>query len=387
MIKPSFIMVFSILLLFYFALNYFIGLRVWQTLSGFLPGLNSKIYWPLFWMVAMSYLIGRLCRQFLPGDISHGLTLLGAYWLGAMYYLILLLVAVDLTRLLDRWLTFLPGGMHQTPGIPPVIGLFVLVAVLVIMLYGVWNARNPQVQRYELNIAKKAVNQQQLRIVMVSDIHLGSIVNNQRLTYLVDMVNQLKPDLVLLAGDMLDEDVEAFVEQKMADNFRRLKPKLGTFAVLGNHEYIGGHAEEVIRYLDEAGVTVLRDSYVKIANSFYVVGRDDRSRKSMGGNQRKNLSALMQGVDNSLPIILLDHQPMHLEEPQSQGVDLQLSGHTHRGQMFPNQFITSRMYEDDWGYLRKGNFQLIVSSGFGTWGPPIRVGNTPEIVELDIHFK
>ncbi|WP_407313306.1 hypothetical protein [Desulfosporosinus sp. SB140] len=95
----------------------------------------------------------------------------------------------------------------------------------------------------------------------------------------------------------------------------------------------------------------------------------------------------MQGVDHSLPIILMDHQPSHLEEPVGQGVDLQLSGHTHAGQLFPIRLITSRIFEDDWGYLRKGNFQLIVSSGYGTWGPPIRVGNTPEIVDITMTFN
>lgn len=387
MIKPSFIIVLSFFLLFYVALNFFIGLRMWQTISGFLPWLNSKIYWFVFWLIALAYIAGRFGRHFLPADISHGLTLFGAYWLGAMYYFILLLVAVDLIRLFDRWLRFLPVGMRQNPGIPPVIGLAVLIAVIGIVAYGFWNARNPQVRHYDLTITKQAGKIKQLRVVMVSDIHLGAIVNNQRLANLVDMVNNLQPDLVLLAGDMIDEDVEAVVEQKMADNFRRLKTKMGTYAVLGNHEYIGGHTEEAIKYLDEAGVKVLRDNYVKVAGSFYVVGRDDRSRARMDGSQRKSLPALMEGLDFSLPVILLDHQPENLDEPQKQGVDLQLSGHTHRGQLFPNQLITHRIYEDDWGYLRKGNFQVIVSSGFGTWGPPIRVGNTPEVLELNIRFE
>ncbi|HBW35391.1 MAG TPA: metallophosphoesterase, partial [Desulfosporosinus sp.] len=105
------------------------------------------------------------------------------------------------------------------------------------------------------------------------------------------------------------------------------------------------------------------------------------------GAKRQDLETLMQGVNRSLPVLLMDHQPSQLAEPVEQGVDLQVSGHTHRGQMFPIQFITSRIFENDWGYLRKGDFQLIVSSGYGTWGPPVRIGNTPEIVDITIRFS
>lgn len=154
-----------------------------------------------------------------------------------------------------------------------------------------------------------------------------------------------------------------------------------------NHEYIGGNAEEAINYLGEAGVKVLRDSSQEIAGSFYIMGRDDRSGARYNGVQRQDLKTLMRGVDRALPIILMDHQPSQLEEPAGQGVDLQVSGHTHAGQLFPIRYITSRIFEKDWGLLRKNDFQLIVSSGYGTWGPPIRIGNTPEIVDIMIKFK
>lgn len=139
-------------------------------------------------------------------------------------------------------------------------------------------------------------------------------------------------------------------------------------------------------YLEGAGVNVLRDRWLKVAGSFYVIGRDESSKARFTGEKRLDLQDLLKGVDNSLPLILLDHVPSQLQEAQAQGIDLQLSGHTHRGQLFPNQFITSKIFEDDWGLLRKGNYQIIVSSGFGTWGPPIRVGNKPEIVDITMRF-
>ena len=176
-------------------------------------------------------------------------------------------------------------------------------------------------------------------------------------------------------------------KQQVSDTFRKLSAPYGVFAVLGNHEYIGGNAEEAIKYLGEAGVKVLRDSSQEIAGSFYLIGRDDRSSERVNKVKRQDLKTLMKGIDRSFPTILMDHQPSQLEEPVEQGVDLQLSGHTHAGQLFPIRYITRRIFEDDWGLLRKGNFQLIVSSGYGTWGPPIRLGNTPEVVDIVIKFN
>ncbi|WP_199241659.1 hypothetical protein [Desulfosporosinus sp. Sb-LF] len=137
-----------------------------------------------------------------------------------------------------------------------------------------------------------------------------------------------------------------------------------------------------------AGVNVLRDQYIKVENSFYIIGRDNPSRRSGGNTEgRKELGDLIKGVDSSLPLILLDHQPLELETAQQNQIDLQLAGHTHEGQLFPGNLITKLVYEIDWGYLKKGNYNLIVSSGYGTWGPPLRIGTHSEIVCATLHFK
>lgn len=121
-------------------------------------------------------------------------------------------------------------------------------------------------------------------------------------------------------------------------------------------------------------------------DSFYIIGRDDLSGKRHNGHPRKPLGELLESLDRSLPLIVMDHQPARLEEAEAAGIDLQVSGHTHRGQMFPNHLVTRRTWELDWGYLRKGATQIIVSLGFGTWGPPVRIGNTPEVVSIRVRF-
>ena len=385
MVNPFYILVGSVLFIIYGGLNYYIGLRGWQALFSYIPFIPPKLYWSAFGVVSLSYIVSRLMQKILSKGLYEGLNLLGAYWLAFMFYFLLVITALDLLRLLNRLLRLVP--MNISHSLNPALGFLVFILVVGIVSYGAWNARHPRVNHYEVSIAKQAGSLKQLHVVMVSDIHLGTIIHNDYLTKMVDRVNQLKPDLVLLAGDVFDENVEAVNKQEMTASFSKLKAQYGTFAVLGNHEYIGGNAEEAIKYLNAAGVRVLRDSSQEIAGSFYLIGRDDRSSERVNRVKRKSLTILMQGIDHSLPIILMDHQPSQLDEPTEQGVDLQLSGHTHAGQLFPIRLITRRIFEDDWGYLRKGNFQLIVSSGYGTWGPPIRVGNTPEIVDITITFN
>ncbi len=386
MMNPLFFLLIGVFFLIYGGINYYIGLRGWQALFSYIPFANHYAYWIVFWLIALSYLAGRIGEKYYPGWLSHWLTLVGAYWLGAMFYFVLVVAGVDLIRFLDRFWHFLPGWAQGNAGINPALGLIIFLLVSGLLVYGAWNARHPIVQRYHLAVSKQAGNLKQLHAVMVSDVHLGTIIKNGQLVKMVDMVNSLKPDIILFAGDVIDESVEPFVEQQMAASFRRLQARYGVYAVLGNHEYIGGHADEVVQYLREAGVQVLRDQYVKVAGSFYLAGREDSSRDRFGAGKRMDLSTLLTGVNRRAPLIMLDHQPTDLENAQRQGVDLQLSGHTHRGQMFPNQLITGRIYEDDWGLLRKGNFQVIVSSGFGTWGPPIRIGNSPEVVDIVLDF-
>jgi predicted MPP superfamily phosphohydrolase len=203
---------------------------------------------------------------------------------------------------------------------------------------------------------------------------------------MVDRINELNPDIVFMAGDIVDEKLAPFLKQNMGEIFKKLKTKHGVYAVTGNHEFYGGEVDDIVKNLEMSGIKVLRDDNVKVADSFYVTGREDISIESYYKKKRKSVSEILANADKELPVILLDHNPRDLEEPKESGVDLQLSGHTHRGQMFPNEYFTKRLYELDWGYLKKDNFNIIVSSGIGTWGPPIRIGNSAEIVDVTIRF-
>lgn len=203
---------------------------------------------------------------------------------------------------------------------------------------------------------------------------------------MVNKINELNPDLVLIPGDIIDSKLEPFVKEKMNDNFKRIKSKYGVYACLGNHDGMRSKVEDVVKNFEGAGINVLRDKAILIDNSFYVIGRDDLTQQLSTKVKRKDLSYITKDLDKSKPLLLMDHQPKNLNDAENQSIDLQVSGHTHRGQLFPASIITNRIFELDYGYLEKNNSKFIVSSGYGTWGPQVRLGSRSEIVEIDIKF-
>ena len=375
----------TIFFLLYGLSNYYIGVRgyhAFRRVSGRFPR-----YWAvLVLLLALSYPLGRfIIVPYLHHDLARIVIYIGSYWMAAMYYLLIILLLADLTRLLVRWTDILPASLR---GHFNLMVLGVLFLVLSLIIYGTWNSLNPVVRNYEVTLAQKSSSLDSMRIVVVSDIHLGWIVGVDRLEHMAGLINSLEPDLVLFPGDIVDEGVDLQAEQAMPAVLQTLHPRLGSYAAMGNHEYISGNSEATIGFLNRGGINVLRDQAFEITDGFYIVGRDDASRHSFNGSQRLELSDLMGNVEaERLPVILLDHEPFQLGVSENAGVALQFSGHTHLGQMYPNNYITDAIFEQDWGYLRKNDLQLIVSCGYGTWGPPIRVGNRPEIVNVLVHFS
>lgn len=368
-----FIAIFAVILLAFGLLNFYVGLRLYNYLVFFFPGLNIPLYWIIFWLTAVSYLAGMFLKGVLPFALETVFIRVGSYWLAALVYLVLLFALSDL--LLIRF-----------PQARVAAATVILVITCGLLLYGTWNARHPRITSYTAGVSKAAGPDQSLRVALVSDIHLGREVGIARLEKMVGMVNGLDPDLVLFAGDFADRDYYVISRADVISVLKKLDPRIGAYAVLGNHDYYSGMVDELVSDLEEGGVKVLRDESNLVAGKFYLVGRDDLQSGHNPSAGRRSLAELMQPVDRSLPVILLDHQPVNPGEAESLGVDLMLSGHTHRGQLVPFNLITRSLFENDWGYLKKGNLNIIVSCGFGTWGPPVRLGNKPEVVDIRVNF-
>ncbi|SHK20340.1 hypothetical protein SAMN02745227_01772 [Anaerobranca californiensis DSM 14826] len=384
--RPYFYLALTVFLSIYYSLVYYIGTRFYKILNHWLPKLNPLVYWITLFLVASIYILVRIFNSYIPYKIAKVFVKIGAYWLGLMFYLLIIFFLLDFIILLLKLGGIVDKSVIDTYWYLKLTGIISFLLIAVVLIYGTIMAKYPRVVEYDITLPKGKGQLSELTAVLVSDIHLGKIIDNQRLTKMVNLIKEIDPDIILIAGDIVDEDVGPFTREKMYETFGILNPPYGIFACLGNHDYIGGQVEEVKSYLKKSGVQVLIDQYVKIQESFYIAGRQDRTGARISGPPRKPLNQWLIGIDEGIPVILLDHQPNDLEEAANFGVSLLLAGHTHRGQMYPNHFITSLIYENDYGYSKKEKMHIIVSSGYGTWGPPIRIGTRGEIVKINIKF-
>jgi predicted MPP superfamily phosphohydrolase len=379
----SFIVFFSIVLTIYALVNFYIFRRVWPGLSD--TGIYRSLFLYIFIFLVLAYPIGRFAESITRNIFTDFLVIVGSFYLGMMVYAFLIIMIIDVFRLLNHFLSIFPAFLTRNPPkTTHLVTLGSIILVLLIVFFGYLNTLFLRVREFPVDIQKSANGLKELKIVVVSDVHLGTVIRSSRLEKIVAKINSLQPDIVLLPGDIVDEDVNSVAEQNMAKILKKLDSKFGVFACSGNHEYFGG-VEAAVSYMSQGGITVLQDSVVKVADAFYVAGRKDLMSERMADG-RKSLDWILRDVDHSLPIIVMDHQPYHLKVVQQNGVDLQLSGHTHHGQLFPFNFITRLIYDLSWGYSKIENTHYYVSCGVGTWGPPVRTSSYPEIVLLNLKF-
>jgi predicted MPP superfamily phosphohydrolase len=374
-LKLYFLLFFAV----YFALNGYIGWHGALFLSHAAPSIPLPFYWSVFAVITVSYLVSR--TRLMLNPVGRLLKVIGSYYFFVLEYALLFLPVADLAALVLKGL-----GRYSEHVYVLAAGSSILIALAVLFAWGSRNAWSPVVRTYNIEIPKQAGQLKQLRIVAASDLHLGNIVGNRHLQKLTARIEEMSPDLILLPGDVIDEQIEPFVRNRMSKELKRLKARYGVYAVLGNHEYYGGHIGEYVKLAADIGIRVLQDESVLIENSFYVVGRKDKTAEAMDPHGRMDYGALLNGVDKTLPIIAMDHQPRDYAQAEAAGVDLLLSGHTHRGQFAPNHWVTRKVFELDWGYLKKGNMHAVVSSGYGTWGPALRIASRAEIVQIIVRF-
>ena len=375
---------FSIFFLLYSAINYYIFIRGWQALAA-VPVLKP-FYMAVFLIAALSYFISKIFSENLPSYLYDIFLWIGSFWFAYILYLFLAIIFIDLLRLINWQLDFFPLIIKNNYVQTKLIALIVVFVISTVVIFlGYLNTRNIQINTYNLEIKKGKSKLNNLNIVMASDFHMTPLNNGKLLDQIVSKINALNPDIVLLPGDIVDDKASILTHRNIGPAFYNIKSKFGVFASTGNHEFITG-INTSAQFITDHGMKLLRDSLVLIDNSFYIAARDDRSITSFTGLKRKPLKEILLDAENGYPVVLLDHTPLQLEEAEQNNIDLQLSGHTHHGQLFPLNLITSMIYEVSWGYLKKGKTQYIVTSGAGTWGPPVRTGSNAEIVNLKIKF-
>ena len=279
-----------------------------------------------------------------------------------LLYLVILFLVLDLGRLVH----LVPKSLLYHNWYASV-GIFVLL--FGVFLYG--NLQYYNKVRVPLELKSSKPLPKEYKVVMASDLHLGYHNPRKELARWVDMINAEKPDFILIAGDIIDGSMRPLIEEKMAEEFHRLKAPV--YACLGNHEFYAGQPEAK-QFYKEAGIHLLIDDSAVVDSSIVIIGRDDRTNM-----RRKPVKDLMPDAKSRFTIVL-DHQPYNLDRAEAAGVDFQLSGHTHRGQVWPISWITDRVYECSWGSCQRGDTQFYISSGIGTWGGKYRIGTQSEYV-------
>lgn len=312
---------------------------------------------------------------FKSGEIINFTTTKVIYEIGTssifiLLYLVMVFAAIDILRLVH----FLPKNFVQD-SLEGTIG--VTAIMLILFVGGNIHYHNKYRETIDLTSTKRLPKP--LKIVMLSDLHLGYHNDRSDFEKWIKIINEENPDLILIGGDIVDFSTVPLKEQNIAEAFHELKAPV--YACLGNHEYIGG-ATEADSFYHKAGINLLQDEVAKLPQyGIAIVGRDDRTNKD-----RKDLKTLLQGKGtDQFYTIELDHQPYHLEEAEQNGIDFQFSGHTHYGQVWPITHIIDAMYECGFGPYQKGKTRYYVSSGMGIWGGKFRIGTRSEYLVAELH--
>jgi len=366
------------IIFFSFALLVSIGVNIYLYNSlkhFFCSDASRKIFLAVYIFLSLSFVLGRFLEKYSYTASVVPITA-GSVFFAFVLYAFIGAIAIDSLNLIFK----LSGRGILCP--IKIKSIIVVIFSFVVCTAGFINSFNFAVRELVISTEKK-IPSDGFKIAYASDLHLGHIVGKRKLSFLVDKFNEFSPDAVILGGDTIDEDIEPVRRKRLNRKLSEIKSRYGTFAVLGNHEYIGG-VDEAREYLIANGIKLLEDSMVELPEGIIIAGRDDLMRNSYAGAKRKSISEIMIKPQSDKFTILIDHQPKNLEDAEKHAIDLQLSGHTHHGQMFPFNFITSAIYELSTGFMKRGNTSYYVSSGFGTWGPPVKLFRRPEIVLIRI---
>ena len=365
-------------------INSWISWWLWRALSG--------TGWLRFVLCALVLVLGAAFPLLYKG---HGDTLAhmwllraGAFWMGVAFYVFVLVVLADIWGLGARLLGSAPPVAPRWGAVLLVLGLPLLLGV------GSWfNAAFPALQQYDITVRVQApvpdsLARKPLKFGVVTDMHLGRLITASRLARAMQLLAPQQPDAIFYVGDIIDDHIKLDAEATAAA-LALTQPPLGHWAVPGNHEYISGSIDKSMDFLRRVGMQVLRDQWAVVEDSFVLAGRDDLSKPGFTGTQRASLTDILADLPQQyrhLPLVVLDHQPAALAEARQAGAALELSGHTHHGQLWPFNFVVQRRYVNPLGLLTLGNFHSIVSAGTGTWGPPLRNTGRAQVLLVTVHF-
>jgi len=363
---------------------YYVGRKIFRWLRLIIPGSHVPIFIGICIFFLLSVVLG-----FLPFNISVKKIMVwfAFFLIGLFVYFLLFFALSDIVMLVGKILRLIPSPVPQNFII--IAGWIALAGVAGMASYGIFHAKQIRQASYTVRIEKET-SLKNLNIVLIADLHLGYLNDEKWLAKIVDKINTLEPDLVCIAGDVFNDNFKALSNPaQAARSLQSIKSTYGVYACVGNHD--GGKTfDEMLRFLEQGNVRVLLDEYVVVKDKFIIIGRKDSSPIGSQGEARKEwlYTYIPEEKNKNLPIIVLDHNPANIKEYDN-AVDLILAGHTHKGQMFPFNFITHLIFDVDYGYYQKNKDSphVVVTSGTGVWGPPLRIATDNEAAVILAEFR
>lgn len=394
-------------MIFLFLLPFYLGVSSYMMFRFFywMKHCNHRFNWlrfkvpfaVLYLFMAFSPVIAFLLPKSAFAIIIRRIS---TYWIGIMLYSLLYVVLFDLLRLIAKH-TKLKNTLLFSRGSVISIGSVVVACAVATCLYGIFNARNIKVNEYNVTVDKSCGDTKQLKAVLVADLHMGYAIGVDHITNMVEKINAQDPDIVIIAGDIFDNSYDGMDDPEgIKAQLQSIKSKYGVYAVYGNHDIDekilmgftfdwGGkqlHNEKMTNFVKDCGIRLINDESVLINDEFYLVGRRDTDKPGTEDGTRAEISELTKDLDKTKPIFVLSHEPDELQETADAGADIDFSGHTHDGQLFPGNLTIGLFWENPCGMIKKDNMYSIVTSGVGVYGTFMRVGTDAEICTVNIDF-
>ena len=396
-------MTLAILMGVYVLMNAYILLRTGLFVRRNLPGRRGRLA-AGFIVLACGLLAAALPVAFVlrEGAVHRALLTVGNAMEG---YVLLLLSAYLVLEALCLLARLVPAGRRLVRAHGPrklALGAALWALCLCVCVYGTVHSSQLTVRRYDVTVNKACEGWDSLRVALVADLHLGNTIGAKRVENMVRVINEQHADLVLIAGDVFDNSVDAMDDPAAVKAaLRSIESRLGVYGCWGNHDVYARlfsgfstdalsasvRVPEMDAFLEDCGVTMLADEAVLVDGAFWLVGRRDYANDGAGGRSREPLETLLAPLDMDRPVLVMDHQPRFLQENADAGVDVLFSGHTHGGQTFPVSLVMNLEWEQPSGMLVKGNMTSLVTSGVGIYGPDMRVGTDADVTVADIVFK
>jgi|GEM_PF-211480 len=347
--------------------------------KAFAKGRPRSLFTVIFIAVVVLFPFSMITGEGSASLPLQWLRLAGYYYLPVLLYGLLLYLVFDLILLLNRGFRFLSETKLQLVRVRSIILSLVLLISGGFMAAGIHNFQNTRLHAYHIEVPRQEGHLDELRVAMAADIHLSRLTSKGFVDQFVDQMNAVEADLVLLPGDIVESGRETPRFGYFEKQFGKITAKYGVYAVEGNHEHYGRAGK--FDFFEQAGIRLLRDTAVKIDNSAYLIGRRDRHVRN-----REPIGALMKQARENLPRLMMDHQPFNLEEAAQHDIDVQFSGHTHHGQLFPLNLITEAIYRISWGHEKIDDTHFFVTCGAQGWGPPVKTSSYSEIMVVNIDF-